>query len=159
MGSIGGKEKQKSILIDASTHTRLASFCSKNNILLKDFIGLALDYFEKTGIDIRSDVKADIDESIKSRLDKQDESNKAIKDELSELRKLVGEKQGQVNQNVIDVLKSVVNSVNEQQAGQRKLLERTRPTKKVGHLWWKKEIPIDDDTDSDVQDAEAEEVK
>lgn len=154
MGANSNKEKQKSILIDASVHTRLTAFCSKNNILIKDFIPLALDYFDKTGIDIRSDVKADVEEGIKSRLDKQDENAKALKEELSELRKLVGEQQGQVNQNVIDVLKGVVSSIQEQQAGQRKLLERTRPTKTTGHLWWKKEVPIDDD----VQDIEAEEV-
>lgn len=154
MGANSNKEKQKSILIDASVHTRLTAFCSKNNILIKDFIPLALDYFDKTGIDIRSDVKADVEEGIKARLDKQDENAKALKEELSELRKLVGEQQGQVNQNVIDVLKGVVSSIQEQQAGQRKLLERTRPTKTAGHLWWKKEVPIDDD----VQDIEAEEV-
>lgn len=154
MGANSNKEKQKSILIDASVHTRLTAFCSKNNILIKDFIPLALDYFDKTGIDIRSDVKADVEEGIKARLDKQDENAKALKEELSELRKLVGEQQGQVNQNVIDVLKGVVSSIQEQQAGQRKLLERTRPTKTTGHLWWKKEVPIDDD----VQDIEAEEV-
>jgi hypothetical protein len=150
MGANSNKEKQKSILIDASVHTRLTAFCSKNNILIKDFIPLALDYFDKTGIDIRSDVKADVEEGIKSRLDKQDENAKALKEELSELRKLVGEQQGKVNQNVIDVLKGVVNSIQEQQAGQRKLLERTRPTKTTGHLWWKKEVPIDDD----IQEAE-----
>lgn len=154
MGANSNKEKQKSILIDASVHTRLTAFCSKNNILIKDFIPLALDYFDKTGIDIRSDVKADVEEGIKARLDKQDENAKALKEELSELRKLVGEQQGQVNQNVIDVLKGVVSSIQEQQAGQRKLLERTRPTKTTGHLWWKKEVPIDDD----IQDVEAEEV-
>lgn len=150
MGANSNKEKQKSILIDASVHTRLTAFCSKNNILIKDFIPLALDYFDKTGIDIRSDVKAEVEEGIKSRLDKQDENAKALKEELSELRKLVGEQQGKVNQNVIDVLKGVVNSIQEQQAGQRKLLERTRPVKTTGHLWWKKEVPIDDD----IQEAE-----
>ena len=154
MGANSNKEKQKSILIDASVHTRLTAFCAKNNILIKDFIPLALDYFDKTGIDIRSDIKAEVEEGIKSRLDKQDENTKALKEELSELRRLVGEQQGKVNQNVIDVLKGVVNSIQEQQAGQRKLLERTRPTKTTGHLWWKKEVPIDDD----IQDIEAEEV-
>lgn len=157
MGANSSKEKQKSILIDASVHTRLTAFCSKNNILIKDFIPLALDYFEKTGIDIRSDVKADVEEGIKSRLDKQDENAKALAEELKELRKLVGDTQQKTNQNVINVLQSVVDSVHEQQVGQRKLLERTTPKKKVGHLWWKKEVPIDED--DDVQDVEAEEVK
>ena len=52
----------------------------------------------------------------------------------------VGDTQQQTNQNVINVLQTVVSSVQEQQAGQRKLLERTKPKKVVGHLWWKKEV-------------------
>lgn len=157
MGQQSQREKQKSILIDASVHTRLTAFCSKNNILIKDFVGMSLDYFEKTGIDIRSDVKADVEEGIKSRLDKQDENAKALAEELKQLRQLVGDKQEKTNQNVINVLQSVVNSINEQQAGQQKLLERTKPKKTVGHLWWKKQVDVEED--DDVQDIEAEEVK
>ena len=157
MGILIGKEKQKSMLIDASVHQRLSAFCGKNNLLIKDFVPLALDYFEKTGIDIRSDVKAEVEEGIKSRLDQQAENDKAIRVELQELRRMVGETQQQTNQNVINVLQSVVNSVQEQQAGQRKLLERTKPKKVVGHLWWKKEVEVEDE--SDVQDITAEEIK
>ena len=157
MGILIGKEKQKSMLIDASVHQRLSAFCGKNNLLIKDFVPLALDYFEKTGIDIRSDVKAEVEEGIKSRLDKQDENSKAIREELAELRRMVGDTQQQTNQNVINVLQTVVSSVQEQQAGQRKLLERTKPKKVVGHLWWKKEVEVEED--SDVQDITAEEIK
>ncbi len=69
----------------------------------------------------------------------------------------VGDTQQQTNQNVINVLQTVVSSVQEQQAGQRKLLERTKPKKVVGHLWWKKEVEVEED--SDVQDITAEEIK
>ena len=69
----------------------------------------------------------------------------------------VGDKQQQTNQNVINVLQTVVSSVQSQQAGQRKLLERTKPKKVVGHLWWKKEVEVEED--SDVQDITAEEIK
>ncbi len=34
---------------------------------------------------------------------------------------------------------------------------RTKPKKVVGHLWWKKEVEVEED--SDVQDITAEEIK
>lgn len=48
---------------DKETAERLAMFCKKNDITQKSFISLALDYFERTGIDIHSnDAQQDFSE-------------------------------------------------------------------------------------------------
>ena len=63
------KTKNSTLAIDAETSERLNLFCHKNGITKKDFIELALTYFENTGIDIHSnDVFTDMIE-IKDKID------------------------------------------------------------------------------------------
>lgn len=51
------------VKIDKSTGEKLDVYCKRNELTKKDFISLALDYFERTGVDIRSnDVPQDLTE-------------------------------------------------------------------------------------------------
>lgn len=55
------KTKNSTLAIDLDISNRLDFFCKKNNITKKDFIALALDYFDRTGVDIHSnDIVADL---------------------------------------------------------------------------------------------------
>lgn len=62
---------------DKETAERLAMFCKKNDITQKSFISLALDYFERTGININSsdapqdltDIREKIDNIFKLQAD------------------------------------------------------------------------------------------
>jgi len=48
------KIKNSTLAIDQNISNRLDLFCKKNAITKKDFIALALDYFDRTGVDIYS---------------------------------------------------------------------------------------------------------
>jgi len=48
------KTKNSTLAIDFDISNRLDVFCKRNNITKKDFIVLALDYFDRTGVDIYS---------------------------------------------------------------------------------------------------------
>ena len=49
------KPEKTTISISGSVSERLEAYCRVNNILRKDFVELALKYFERTGYDLRSD--------------------------------------------------------------------------------------------------------
>jgi hypothetical protein len=48
------KAKNSTLAIDIETSSRLDIFCRKHEITKKDFISLSLDYFDRTGIDPKS---------------------------------------------------------------------------------------------------------
>ena len=50
------KKRSEKIIISISGETseRLELYCKANGILRKDFVSLALDYFERTGFDLKS---------------------------------------------------------------------------------------------------------
>ena len=48
------KPEQTTISISGETSERLELYCKANGILRKDFVSLALDYFERTGFDLKS---------------------------------------------------------------------------------------------------------
>lgn len=55
------KTKNSTLAIDLDISNRLDFFCKKNNITKKDFIALALAYFDRTGVDIHSnDIVTDL---------------------------------------------------------------------------------------------------
>lgn len=59
----GKVSQDKTVKIDNETDIKLNLFCKKQGITKKDFISLALDYFERTGVDIRSnEVAQDLNE-------------------------------------------------------------------------------------------------
>lgn len=63
------KTKNSTLAIDIDISNRLDFFCKKNNITKKDFIGLALDYFDRTGVDIHSnDMVTNLD-AINEKMD------------------------------------------------------------------------------------------
>lgn len=63
------KPKNSTLAIDAETSERLDFFCRKYEITKKDFIALALGYFERTGVDINSnDIITDLHD-INSKID------------------------------------------------------------------------------------------
>lgn len=48
------KPEKTTISISGETSERLELYCKANGILRKDFVSLALEYFERTGFDLRS---------------------------------------------------------------------------------------------------------
>lgn len=48
------KPEKTTISISGETSERLELYCKANGILRKDFVSLALDYFERTGFDLKS---------------------------------------------------------------------------------------------------------
>ena len=48
------KPEKTTISISGETSERLELYCKANRILRKDFVSLALDYFERTGFDLKS---------------------------------------------------------------------------------------------------------
>lgn len=63
------KPKNSTLAIDAEASEKLDFFCRKNGITKKDFITLALGYFERTGVDINSnDIVTDLHQ-INSKMD------------------------------------------------------------------------------------------
>lgn len=48
------KPEKTTISISGETSERLEVYCKANGILRKDFVSLALDYFERTGFDLKS---------------------------------------------------------------------------------------------------------
>ena len=48
------KPEKTTISISGETSERLELYCKANGILRKDFVSLALDYFERTGLDLKS---------------------------------------------------------------------------------------------------------
>lgn len=63
------KTKNSTLAIDIDISNRLDFFCKRNNITKKDFIGLALDYFDRTGVDIHSnDMVTNLD-AINEKMD------------------------------------------------------------------------------------------
>lgn len=63
------KTKNSTLAIDSNISNRLDIFCKKHNITKKDFIALALEYFDRTGIDIHSnDIVNDMN-SINEKID------------------------------------------------------------------------------------------
>ena len=50
------KPEKTTISISGETSERLEIYCRANGILRKEFVSLALDYFERTGFDLKSNV-------------------------------------------------------------------------------------------------------
>ena len=48
------KPEKTTISISGETSERLEIYCRANGILRKEFVSLALDYFERTGFDLQS---------------------------------------------------------------------------------------------------------
>ena len=48
------KPEKTTISISGETSERLELYCKANGILRKDFVSLALEYFERTGFDLQS---------------------------------------------------------------------------------------------------------
>lgn len=48
------KPEKTTISISGETSQRLEIYCRTNGILRKDFVSLALEYFERTGFDLKS---------------------------------------------------------------------------------------------------------
>lgn len=62
-------KKNSTLAISPDISEKLDFFCKKNNITKKDFISLSLSYFERTGVDLKSN---DISNNISFLNDKLD---------------------------------------------------------------------------------------
>jgi len=63
------KIKNSTLAIDQNISNRLDLFCKKNAITKKDFIALALDYFDRTGVDIYSNDMVTGMDTINEKID------------------------------------------------------------------------------------------
>lgn len=143
------KTPNTTVAIDAETTLRLNSFCQRLNITKKDFIMLALDFFEQTGL-----TPSDIDKVISSRsIEKQMEmmSNRlnAIDQRTEQSNTIISNVQGmvmgQVGSSIKDMLEAMII---EREAANQLLLEVHQERQKNEELqqitttkkkrWWRK---------------------
>ena len=61
------KPEKTTISISGETSERLEIYCRANGILRKEFVSLALEYFERTGFDLKSVTKSKFFRSIKKK--------------------------------------------------------------------------------------------
>lgn len=62
------KQKNSTLAIDSETSNRLDIYCQKAGITKKDFVTMALDYFERTGIDPNTNDVQNYMEEINDKL-------------------------------------------------------------------------------------------
>jgi len=118
------KPKNSTLAIDAETSLRLDIFSRKNEITKKDFIKLALDYFERTGINPTSDAVP------RTELDEIREALQNISQDMRDTKSLQADtalKLTAMGQNIASVSNMQENTV--------KLLENQKEKK---HHWWQK---------------------
>ena len=146
------KSGVKSILIDIDTHKQLAAFCSENNMLMKEFIPMALEYFRNTKANIRSNEMAETESDMQQRLSRIEEALKNVatadnvEAKVKAVEAAIERKRADENQNVINILSGIQEMVKGSQANQQLLIEQTRP-KQYKRTWYgkKKEIKPGDE--------------
>lgn len=138
------KNKNTSIAIDAQTSNRLKEFCDKNNITKKDFIVLALDYFDRTKVNIRSndvlDLKAEIQsmkeayaQEIEHLSKKMDNVQTAIgTTALTGVAQLIQQQQQSINAQLKEQQETTIQLIEHNQSETQKAIEELKPKKK----WW-----------------------
>lgn len=138
------ENKNTSIAIDVPTLKRLDEFCRTNNMTKKDFIVLALDYFDRTKVNIRSndvlDLKAEIQsmkeayaQEIEHLSKKMDNVQTAIgTTALTGVAQLIQQQQQSINAQLKEQQEATIQLIEQNQSETQKAIEELKPKKK----WW-----------------------
>jgi hypothetical protein len=79
------KPEKTTISISGETSERLEIYCRANGILRKEFVSLALEYFERTGFDLKSNALVKSEEQAKE-LQVLQEENDRLRNEIKVLQ-------------------------------------------------------------------------
>jgi len=128
------EKKNTTIAITQTTNDRLELLCGTLNITKKDFIEAAVSYFQRTGIDPRTDAREESNQAIADQLkiiSAQLQSNR----EDTQLTKRQNETLFGLVKGVNDGLQAVISKQDEQQQATQLIVQQT---KKKRHWWQRK---------------------
>lgn len=140
------KNKNTSIAIDSDINKRLTAFCAENNITKKDFITLALDYFDRTKVNIHSndifDLRAEIQalkEEHSKEIDhlskKMDTVQNAIgTTALTGMAQLIQQQQQSINAQLKEQQETTLTLIEQNQEQTQRAIEELKPKEKK--RWW-----------------------
>lgn len=128
------EKKNTTIAITQTTNDRLELLCGTLNITKKDFIEAAVSYFQRNGIDPRTDAREESNQAIADQLkiiSAQLQSNR----EDTQLTKRQNETLFGLVKGVNDGLQAVISKQDEQQQATQLIVQQT---KKKRHWWQRK---------------------
>lgn len=126
-------KNNSTIAIDEQTKKKLLNLCDSLEMTQKDFLASAVDYFQRTGIDPRTDEMAKSNQEIADQLkiiSAQIQSNR----EDTQLAKRQNETLFGLVKGVNEGLQAVISKQDEQQQATQLILQQT---KKKRH-WWQR---------------------
>lgn len=137
------KQPNTTVAIDAETTARLNSFCQKWDITKKDFIMLALDFFEQTGLTPKDTDKVISIHSIAKKMEIIDQRTEQSNTIISNVHGMV---MGQVGESIKGMLEDIVR---EREATNQILIEAQQERQQAEELkqqneenkkrkWWQK---------------------
>ena len=155
------KAPNTTVAIDAETTARLNAFCLKMEITKKDFIMLALDFFEQTGLTPKdtdrvistqslNDRMAALDTLIKEQADKQDARLNALDQRTEQSNTIISNVHGMVMGQMGESIKSMLETMmQEREQSQRLLIEAQEERQQAEELkaeaeaekkrhWWQR---------------------
>lgn len=128
------EKKNTTIAITQSVNARLELLCTTLDITKKDFIEAAVSYFQRTGIDPRTDAREESNQEIADQLkiiSAQLQSNR----EDTQLAKRQNETIFGLVKGVNEGLQAVISKQDEQQQATQLIMQQT---KKKRHWWQRK---------------------
>ena len=135
------EKKNTTIAIAQDVNARLELLCTSLGIKKKDFIGVSVEYFQRTGIDPRTDAREESNQAIADQL-------KIISAQLQSTREdtHLAKRQNETLFGLVkglnEGLQAVASKQDEQQQATQLIVQQT---KKKRHWWQRKEKDDEDD--------------